>query len=385
MDFDFVVVGGGPAGLLLSALLPRDRYRVLLLEAAPQIRRKICGEYLCPKGVELLHSMGLQDLVDGFSVIEGMDLYSPSGQKVETKFPNTKYFGRALRRDVFEQRLLKEAQMAGAEIKFAHRVESIYREDDHWLIRSGSMAVRARYLIGADGRHSIVARSLGQSVRKKSDDRIALHAYVKPASKSTQGEMHLLSSGAYVGLDPIDEKEWNLSFVCDAVELRGIEPKKFLEARLLESASLNGRFSCALEHEEVKVVYPITNRVKAISGKHWALIGDAAGFLDPLTGEGVYQALLSASILHQQITNAKDLNHAFVKYGKEYSRAIREKSVLNRGFQWLLRSPKLLNWIGSYLAASKYKSNVFIGLVGNTISLRAGLRELVRPSVSQEK
>lgn len=378
--FDICVVGGGPAGAILARLLAKHHWQVLLLEGSELPRRKICGEYLCPRGKQILGELGLASLFQKMRPIQGMTLYSPNGTKVETDFPSDQT-GLSLRRDVFDEDLLLEAKNSGVHLWRGKRVEHLAEDEDGWRISTGTDTFFAKILVGADGRQSMVSKALKNDSVPFSD-KVALHVNL-PARAATgnKGEMHILGNGAYVGLNPTGEGEWNLSLVCDAAEVKKSgDPKQALLSALRQSASLDARFLPFPETASVKVTYPISHGVKKIFGKNWALVGDAAGFVDPLTGEGIYQAIFSAKILGESLaaySPGVDVSPALAKYADAYRASFFAKRKLNFFFQRLIQISWACNWVGFFLSKRKKKADVFIGVVGNLISPLRGFIQII--------
>lgn len=373
-SFDVAIAGAGPAGSLLAAKLGKRGLRVVLLEAGTGTKRKVCGEYLCPKGVELLVSGDFGRVLDG-RVMRGMKLFSPSGQSVDSRFPHGS-IGLATRRDILDPALLDCALGVGVKVRLGTRLEAFSHSGGLWKIQAAGESFSARMLVGADGRQSLVARKLGVT-EPVSHKRVALHFFAATASETPDyGEMHVLRDGSYVGISPTGKRELNVSVVCGA-ETAKCGGREAAERILSLSALLKSRF-LPLD-SDVRVSYPISHRVRSVAGPGWALVGDAAGFLDPLTGEGIYQALRSSTLLDQCLWPAftserKSLSGALANYVLEHKRAFAAKSRMNRLFQTLIRYPVACNWVGGALQGNPARANAFIGIVGNVYSPGEGIQ-----------
>lgn len=371
--YDVAISGGGPAGGLLALELARAGKSVLLLEAhGGPPRRKVCGEYLCPRGTELLRRSGLAVLLEG-QPIRGMRLFSPGGIAVESRFPMGME-GHSVRRDRLDEILLSLAAEAGARVARGMRLEGISRKRDHWELDAGGQLFRARFLVGADGRQSFVARTLGAHKPQKSK-RAALHFFSRSARENAGlGEMHILEGGAYVGICPTGRHELNVSVVCEAHLMKN-GARAALEAVLARSPYLSGRFLPLPADTPVQAAFPLTHRVRAVGGPGWALVGDAAGFLDPLTGEGLYQALHSAGLLAGHLRESGERAHLL--YARDHERAFRAKDRVNQVFQRLIRHPLACDWVGARLRASPARADAFIGLVGNVHGPAEAIKQMM--------
>ncbi len=373
--YDILIIGAGPAGAFAARKMAEAGFDVTVLEYSSQIKRKVCGEYLCPQGVALLKRHGLyDDLSKKFLPVTGMDLFSPSGKKIVSHFPmkNQVQLGLSLQRDIFDGFLVQWAQKAGAQFLFDKKVSRLTHQSDFWEIEIHQGDVfRTRLLIGADGRKSIVAKQLAQ--QKKHDiHRVAFHCFLQANNhQSRQGEMHLFGNGNYIGIDPIHTEQINFSLVCDAKQvLAAGSHHAIFNQHIQASKNLMDRFGLIPESVKISAVTPIHNQVKHIVGADWALIGDASGFIDPLTGEGIYNALLTAEILANELAIEKsyatnDWSSALRNYSHQRAQQLKDKANLNRGFQWLIRRPKLVELVATYLSSKSTKSDVFIGLIGN--------------------
>ena len=127
-------------------------------------------------------------------------------------------------------------------------------------------------------------------------------------------------------------------------------------------------------------MFPIQSEVKCVASKKFALIGDAGGFVDPLTGEGMYNAFLTAEILAESILEngrAFDLSDASSKYIKLKKMQTDQKRRLNIFFQWFIRRPILVESLAILLSWSQRRANSFIGIIGNVYRPLEGLTKMI--------
>jgi 2-polyprenyl-6-methoxyphenol hydroxylase-like FAD-dependent oxidoreductase len=384
-DDEVVVVGAGPAGALTAYLLARQGRRVMVLEAAAEVERKVCGEYLCPRGVELLEELGLRGLAAGRELV-GMRVVSPDGRVLTPSFPSRSgraSRGLALNRQHFERGLLELASAGGATVRMGRRVRALERTARGFELRvdhaAGAEAYRASLVVGADGRRSAVARTLGLRLPVPCD-RVALHGHFHHSERNShRGEMHLLADGAYIGVDPTGQHEVNMSLVLSARRLRALGgTREALQHHLSAARDYHARYGPFPQAARLRAVSPVAHRVAACAVPGAVLVGDAAGFVDPLTGEGIYYALWGAYALAQSLAGVRLSDPSAVKaalrrYADARSAVVEPKWRLHRGFRWLLERPKLVEHAGRFLARRPRRADALLGVIGNVYRPVEGL------------
>ncbi len=376
------IVGAGPAGALSAYLLARQGYNVTLIERQSEVKRKVCGEYLCPKAVELLFGLGLlEETCQGFEQLFGMVIVSPKQVVVETDFPENN-FGLSLNRQVFDQRLIALALSSGAKLYSNWILNSANQTSSgKWEIRSSlGESLSFDLLIAADGRQSKIGHYLGH-IRELNTTRAALHCYL-PRKKyfgERRGEMHIFANGSYCGIDPITDLEVNFSVVINSEDLKTNKPEDLIEHYINLSSRLKCQFDTSkLSSVEIKKVTCLKNHNEFIAGSNLAYVGDADVLIDPLTGEGIYNALLSAHLLVESILAEKTMTKALNRYKKHKRKIRREKDLVNHFFQKLIKHAYLLNIIARFLKKRKQRGDAFIAIVGNIYNPLEGLIRLIK-------
>jgi len=366
--YDVVVVGGGPAGAAAARAAVVSGARVLLVERDLRPRDKICGEYLCPGAVARLRTLGLAHaLRDAHTApLPGMRLFSPAGREVMTRFPAGSP-GLSVRRSDFDPRLVA---LSGASVLRGARLERLAADADgvHLHLATGEEVV-ASVVVGADGRHSTVAAQAGLRAAPKGRARATLHAYYEGVAGSVRaGEMHLPGTGSYAGLNPGPDGLVNVTYVCDLEEL-GPAPKanagELLDAALANIPSLAQRFAHARRAGDTSILAPLAVRTRRVGTDRVLLSGDAAGFLDPLTGEGMYGAIVSGELAGRHAAAIALEGASADAYPRAYRAAFGGKPRLNRLFQWLLRRPALLEALGARFTVRPHLGDTLMAVIGN--------------------
>jgi len=376
-DWDVVVVGGGPAGAAAARVATGAGARVLLVEREPAPRGKVCGEYLCPGGVAELEELGFgRELAAARTApLLGMRLFGPGDRTVLTHFP-TGQAGLSVRRCELDALL---ADASGAEVRRGAKVTDVTRAADgaRTVHFADGATARARVVVGADGRRSVVARRCGLHRAPAPPFRVTLHGFVSGLRETgAYGEMHMPGDGTYVGLNPGPDGLVNVTYVCDlagiAAGLARAREELFLRA-LTACPSLRARAAAARVEGRVRVLAPLRVRPRRVYADGVLLAGDAAGFLDPLTGEGMYGALVSGRLAGQWAASGASSARELRGYARARRRALGRKELLNRAFQWVIRRPRALDFLGRRLDGTPL-GDILIGVIGNVEGPAALLR-----------
>jgi flavin-dependent dehydrogenase len=304
-DADVIVVGGGPAGSVTAALLAERGHQVLLLDKARFPRHKACSEYVNAAGVRLLVELGLEGELAALGAhrMEAMLLHAPSGRRFLADYaaaePGAAALG--LSRLRLDALLLDRARAAGAEVREGAHVRDLVVvagcvQGVEATIGGVRETLRAPLTIGADGRHGVVARSLGLDRPPRWPRRTGLVAHYRGVvGLDRWGEMHV-SAGYYAGLAPLEDGLTNVAFVTSsaAVAARSEPLEAFFERGLCGIPEVAGKLAAAERVGGIRGVGPMAHGVRRVCGDGYLLMGDAASFLDPFTGDGIYEALRGA-------------------------------------------------------------------------------------------
>lgn len=304
-DAEAIVVGGGPAGSVTAILLAEYGHRVLLLDKAHFPRHKACSEYVNAAGTKLLQQLGLGEEIArlGAHRMEGMLVHAPGGGCFLADFGAVEAgsYASGLSRYRLDALLLERAREAGVEVREGAHVRDVILARGQVLgveatIDGGREELLAALTIGADGRHGIVSRALGLDAAPRWPRRTGLVAHYRGVTGLGQwGEMHVTQRG-YAGLAPLEDGLTNVALVVDSTEVarRPGTLDDFFREGLEEIPGLGERLAIAERVGSIRGVGPMARRARRVCGDGFLLVGDAANFLDPFTGDGIHEALRGA-------------------------------------------------------------------------------------------
>jgi geranylgeranyl reductase family protein len=378
---DVIVVGGGPAGAASAIFLRQRGHDVLLLDEARFPRDKICGEGISPEAWRLLGEIGASATVRALRprALLGMTLQAPDG----TAFTGCYGGGRAglaVRRSAFDDALLEVARSAGVEVREGARVSGAIQDEAtvtgvYVGDPEGRTVERARVVIVADGRRSHLARQLGGLRENGRLRKFAVRAHVFGLQGlSAHGEMHV-GGGGYCGIAPLSETEANVAFVLDqaALSIAGGDLETFFHETLARWPQVKERMSGASLQGSPRAVGPLALVARRVSVPGALLVGDAAGFYDPFTGEGVTLALRSAELaagvvdLGLRRGGLGDLR----EYDRLRSEATAAKFRLNRLIQTVVGWPALANEMAHRLRRRPRLADRLVGIAGDFVPARS--------------
>lgn len=371
-DAQAIVVGAGPAGSIAALVLARAGVRVRLLDRAAFPRDKLCGDTLNPGAMALLRRIAGPALTDAIAQrslpLTGMRVTGPGGESIAAEYPAGLVGAALVRRDL-DGRLVDAAVAAGAvfetgvrvlapELSAAGRVAGVLAQ-----VHGRDGRLPADIVIAADGRASRLASALGLSRFAASPRRWAFGAYFEGvAGLTTMGEMHV-RRGGYIGVAPLPGDVAN---VCVVRERPRADRRTIVRDALDAEAALRERFAGARQVSGTTTLGPLAIESRAAGCAGLLLAGDAAGFVDPMTGDGLRFALaggaLAAEAALQELATGIP---AFRQLGADRARTFAGKWRVNRALRAVVGSDSVLGWAAGIARVWPGAVDYLIGVAGD--------------------
>lgn len=394
---DVLIAGAGPAGAHLALRLARAGWSVTLIDRRRFPRPKPCGEFMSPECLPLLEDVGLREetLALGARRLAGMRIHghghAARGRYVRVGRAVARFdHGYAVRRETLDALAVEHARRTdGIRLLEGFALEALLRDAQGRVLGARVLdpageprALRAAFTIGADGLQSRVARQLGAARPVPWLRRYAIVARFA-APPDDLAEVHLFPGG-YFAAAPIDDGAFTVNLVVGPEALSGggrAGLQRDFDAALRRAPALAERLAGASLLEPLKACGPLASTTTRQTFDGAALVGDACGFVDPLTGEGLYFAMHGALLLALDVDRALRSGRTDAAslrgYARARSRCFGPRYAFARLLQRSLRHPGLVERSLALLERRPGLADLVVALTGDYVPFR----ELTRPGV----
>ena len=350
--YDVVIVGAGPAGGACAIALARQNLKVALLEKRSLPGAKACGEGILPPGVHHLRDLGILKYIntDECRPIKGIR-YTINNLSADATF--SEGLGLGINRLILSKAILNTLK----EYPNIKLIETEFNNYTHPLVHFGkakSQSIKTDFLVGADGLRSTVRKSLSLKLKKPFFKRWAMTGHFAIEPWSPLVEIYLNHHiEAYI--TPTGPNEINVVLMWAPDDLPPVKGPELFFSLLKYFPDLYNRLKNHSLSHKAHAIGPFQHRpTKLFSSNHAALIGDAAGYIDPLSGEGINLGLYSGRLLAEvighnlktkQALRAADLKHFQEKFLKHAA----PHALLTYSLLYLQRQPRIFEKVVKYL------------------------------------
>lgn len=343
---DLAIVGAGPAGCAAAITAVRAGLRVIVVDRAEFPRDKTCGDGLTTNALRIIESLGL-GLADlradddlGYLGVRDVRIVSPTGRRVDLALPDRGEYAAVISRRRLDAALVAATRDAGAEVRTGHAVVAVHHIDhDVVLTLADGDEIRARHVVAADGHWSTVRKLVRPTHAPYLGEWHAVRQYHRAVDTDRLWvlfERDLLPGYAWVF--PLPGGHANVGYGVLRRQGRTGKDLKTLWPDLLARPSLREVLGATAEPTEVVRAWPIPTRYdpSALTTGRVLFAGDAAAVVDPMTGEGIAQAMETGILAAEAVAGGGDIAAA---YRRTVHRALGRDLRLAAGLSRVLSHP----------------------------------------------
>ncbi len=388
--YPVVIIGAGPAGSTATIYFQREGIAPLLVDREAFPRDKVCGDGIPMKTFNLLTDLGFDEeqlFRHGYKIHQ-LNVYSPDHQR--TRFGNLKRDASTksgcIPRYVFDNLLFQKARQHAADVWLNHRFESYQWEADGTIrvtlvdLTSGEKKyVRTRLLIGADGGKSRVARAAGLLQKNRTHRFDGLRQYF--TGKTFDPTVHLIyderTLPGYVWVFPVGETRANVGIMTDRSvrERYGKTIREVFEEVLATNPDVRRILDGARPEDEIHgAPLPLGSLPGPRIADGVMLVGDAGAFINPVTGGGIYFAILTAReaarIGSRAVRDGDTRKPALAEYENWWRKSILPGFEYSDKLRWWFKDEKRARWFLNKCSSSRIFANFFIAVYGRPLPRR---------------
>ena len=365
--YDCAIIGGGLAGLTLSIQLADAGYKVILFEKEKYPYHKVCGEYISMESYDFVERLG----------VPLTELKVPKITELLVSSPDSNFFqhtldlgGFGISRYTLDNYLAQLARSKGVEVLEATKVTDVLFADEVMTIKTTRQDYKAKLACGAYGKKSVLDKKLNRNkiLNKNEKNYVGVKYHIRLDFPSNRIELHNFKDG-YCGISKIDGDRYCLCYLTDAENLKknGNDIKVMERNVLMQNIFLKKYFSEAeFLYDAPLAISQVTFRKKSAVDAHVLMIGDAAGVIAPLCGNGMSMALrgsFEANKIIQDFLSGKITRLELERnYEKKWNSTFSFRIAAGRNIQHLFGKEKMTNSAFSILKKMPFVIDKLIGL-----------------------
>ena len=381
---DVIIIGGGPAGCSAALGLNQLGYHVILCDQAKFPRDKICGEFISPAADPILDRLGVLDDIEALAPkrLKGVAISSYEGEELIIDYPCQpgqieRPTSLSVPRYELDSLFIEQVRRVGVEIREQNKITDFLFEEGcvsgvkGWDENKSSFTLKAPLVIDAGGRNSLSLKKFNLKRESSRNAKIAMAAHWQGAQiPDDYCYMHVSHPG-YTGISSVSQDEVNVVLVVDQNSMRGEKPDSFYGRTVMKNRFRRKILQNAECLESVRAVESLGFSVKPIPCGGLLAVGDAMGFIDPFTGEGIYLSLRSSEIAVQiadlALKNA-DVSLEFLKvYEKKRKQEFEKKFLLSRILQKIIYNQFFCDQVVRVLKEKRELAEILVGVIGDLV------------------
>lgn len=381
---DVIVIGGGPAGCAAALGLNRLGYHVVLCDQAKFPRDKVCGEFISPAADPILKRLGVLDRIEALSPkrLKGVAISSYEGEEVVIDYPQlpgmeTRPTSLSVSRYVLDAIFMEQVKQVGIEVREQHKVtEFLFAEGRvvgirGWDESKTSFSLKAPLVIDAGGRNALSLKKFDLKKQSAGNNKIALAAHWQGAQLADDYCYMHVSRPGYTGISSVAENRANVVLVVDRQAMRGENPDRFYRDTVMKNRYRQKILQNAECIESVRAVESLAFSVKSVPCGGLLLVGDAMGFIDPFTGEGIYLSLRSSEIavegVDQSLKDSDGSRETLKDYEVRRKQEFDKKFLLSRILQKLIYNRFFCDRVVRALKRNPDLAETLVGVIGDLL------------------
>jgi len=342
--YDVLIIGGGLAGLTAGIHLSKAGKKVVLIEKKSFPQHKVCGEYVSNEVLQYLKNLGANPFDIGANAVQKFQLSAPSGKIVETELP---LGGFGIRRYAFDEFLFKKAQETGVTVFEKMSVTEVQFKGDFFEINcQKGENFQAKIVLGSFGKRSNLDKSLNRGFFSQPTDYLGVKHFFEGKFPKDLVVLHNFDGG-YCGAIQVEDKSISVAYLTKAAYLQKHgNLQKMEEALLYKNPILKQLFTTNKPLlKRPQTISNISFKSKEVVQNHILMIGDAAGMIPPVCGNGMAMGIHAAKMVSELVLsflNGKiDRTVLEQTFEKQWRKAFGKRVFWGRQIQRFMGQPQL--------------------------------------------
>ena len=382
MTVDVIIIGGGPSGCAAALGLNRLGYKVVLCDQAKFPRDKVCGEFISPAADPILKRLGVLNRIEALSPkrLKGVAISSYEGEEIVIDYPqlpgmDARPTSLSVPRYELDAIFVEQVKQVGVEVREQHKVTDFLFAEGRvtgvrgWDENKTSFTLKAPLVIDAGGRNALSLKKMDLKKESAENTKIAMAAHWQGAKIADDYCYMHISRPGYTGISSVGKDRSNLVLVVNRQSMHGEKPDTFYLDAVMQNCHRRKILQDAERIESVRAIESLAFSVKPVTCGGLLLVGDAMGFIDPFTGEGIYLSLRSSEIAVEVADKAfkkMDWSNEVLKdYEVRRKQEFDKKFLLSRIFQKLIYSRFFCDRVVRALQRKPELAETLVGVIGD--------------------